>query len=255
MNNTEIKVIPIFDLIEFSKRKGGYLAVDLSYGYDVNQDLLKYLQYDVMPDYLHVMDKSRSIEHILDVTRNSLILAQDMGLDLDTVMTAAVYHDIGTTFDFKNLFGKDYYYESYESLKEDEYTLLELGLTKKKIQLIEIAILEMGLNRKSSPYSTLLADADKLSELNPKYLIKKVSDNIVSMYTYKPVDVLVDAIFETIHKKYGSEKSPGRRFYTPIGRHIRDRKIKDIERIANDKDIFLYEFKKLIDIEMEKDKD
>lgn len=248
-NNTEIKVIPIFDLMKPPNCDGGFLAIDLSYGYDVNQNLLKFLQYDVLPDYLRILDRSRSIEHILDVCKNSLILAEDMGLNYDIAITAAVYHDIGLTFSYSYLFNNEHYYSSYESLKEDEHALLELGLTRKQIQLIEIAILEMGLDRKSSPYSTLLADADKISELNPTYLIKKTSNHIVAMYTYKPINQLVNRIYRSIYEKYGTEKSYGRIFFTPIGKHIRDRKIGNIARIANDKEIFLSEFKKLIDKE------
>lgn len=248
-NNVEIKEIPIFDLIKEPHHKGGYLAIDLSYGYNVNQNLLKFLQYEVLPDYLRILDRSHSVEHILDVCKNSLILAESTGLNLDIVMTAAVYHDIGLTFDFRNMMNNEHYYSSHESIEEDKHALKELGLTEKQLQIVEIAILEMGLNRKSSPYSSLLADADKISELNPEYLIKKTSNHVVAMYTYKPVDQLVKIIFTNIYKKYGKEKSPGRNFYTSIGRHIRDRKIQDIERIINDKDIFLQEFKRLIDKE------
>ena len=101
--STGIKAIPIFDLIKEPKHPGGYLAIDLSYGYKVNQNLLKFLQYDVLPDYLRILDRSRSIEHILDVCKNSLILAESMGLNYDIAITAAVYHDIGLTVDFKNM--------------------------------------------------------------------------------------------------------------------------------------------------------
>ena len=123
-----------------------------------------------------------------------------------------------------------------------------------KICEVEIAILEMLTNKKSSPYSALLADADKISELNPDYLIKKVSNHVVAMYTYKPVDVLVNGIFEIIHKKYATIKSPGRIFYTSIGKHLCDRKIKDVKCISNDKDIFLTEFKRLIKEENKKNR-
>ena len=215
----KIKAIPIFDLIKEPKHPGGYLAIDLSYGYKVNQELLKFLQYDVLPDYLRIIDRAHSLEHILDVCKNYLILAEDMGLNYDIILTAVIYHDIGLTADFRNLILADkneHYYSSYESLKEDEHALLELGLTRKQIQLIEIAILEMGLDRKSSPYSTLLADADKISELNPTYLIKKTSNHIVAMYTYKPINQLVNRIYRSIYEKYGTEKSCGRIFFTPI---------------------------------------
>ena len=255
MSNIKIKAIPIFDLMKVPDNPGGLLSIDLSYGYSgINQSLLKFLQYDVLPDYLHIMDRAHSIEHILDVCKNSLILAEDMGLNYDIILTAVIYHDIGLTADFRNLILADkneHYYSSYESLKEDEHALLELGLTRKQIQLIEIAILEMGLDRKSSPYSTLLSDADKLAELNPDYLIKKSSNHIVAMYTYKPMDQLINDTYSYIHKRY-SKNSYYRKYYTPIGKHIYQRKIGDIDRIVNDKNIFLNTFLKLIDEENKK---
>lgn len=248
--STGIKSIPIFDLIEEPKHPGGYLAIDLSYGHKaINQNLLKFLQYDVLPDYLRILDRSRSVEHILDVCEKSYILSEyvsDGIPDYDIVVTAAVYHDIGLTFSFKNLINNDHYCSSYESLEEDKDILMELGLTEKQIEIIETAILEMPLDEKSNLYSAVLADADKISELKPDYLIKKVSNYIVAMYTYKPVDALVNGIYNYIHRKYGSKQSPGRKFYTSVGKDICNRKIKNIERIANDKYIFLSEFKKII---------
>ena len=179
-----------------------------------------------------------------------------MGLNYDIILTAVIYHDIGLTADFRNLILADkneHYYSSYESLKEDEHALLELGLTRKQIQLIEIAILEMGLDRKSSPYSTLLSDADKLAELNPDYLIKKSSNHMVAMYTYKPVDQLINGIYSYIHKRY-SKDSYYRKYYTPIGKHIYSRKIRNIDYIVNDKDAFIRAFTKIIDEENKKNK-
>lgn len=252
----KIKAIPIFDLIKEPNNPGGYLAIDLSYGYKVNQELLKFLQYDVLPDYLRIIDRAHSLEHILDVCKNSLILAEDMGLNYDIILTAAVYHDIGLTADYRNLILADkneHYYTSHEALKADEHVLLEVGLTKKQIQLIEIAILEMGLDRKSSPYSTLLSDADKLAELNPDYLIKKSSNHMVAMYTYKPVDQLINGIYSYIHKRY-SKDSYYRKYYTPIGKHIYSRKIRNIDYIVNDKDAFIRVFTKIIDEENKKNK-
>ena len=70
----KIKAIPIFDLIKEPNNPGGYLSIDLSYGYKVNQELLKFLQYDVLPDYLRIIDRAQCLEHILEV--NNLVIHQ-----------------------------------------------------------------------------------------------------------------------------------------------------------------------------------
>ena len=111
----------------------------------------------------------------------------------------------------------------------------------------------MGLDRKSSPYSTLLSDADKLAELNPDYLIKKSSNHMVAMYTYKPVDQLINGIYSYIHKRY-SKDSYYRKCYTPIVKHIYSIKIRNIDYIVNDKDAFIRVFTKIIDEENKKNK-
>ena len=245
--------LPLFDLLdEYSGKDIVLDDLDLSFGYDdLNKELIEFLQYEVLPDYFCNIDRSHSIEHILNVAENSLLIANILNCNKDIVLTAAIYHDIGRCYSMD--FNSNYII-SLTTLINDSDLLLDCGVSEDDILLAADAIVDLSpSSEKTNIYSKILSDADKITEiLDVNFMIKRYCNYVVSHYTYEPLDRLIDKIYYIIHKRYKDKNSIGHKYYTSVGKQTYDKCIENTLKITNNKKLFLNRLAKLVEKENKK---
>ena len=57
-------------------------------------DLVEYIETKILPQYTQ-FDKAHNLQHVMHVIKDSLILANSCGADINMVYTVAAYHDMG----------------------------------------------------------------------------------------------------------------------------------------------------------------
>ena len=251
MINVFKKGLPIFDLFDELGEEPRISDIDLAFNHtDINLELLNFLQYEVLPDYVRNVDKSHSVEHILDVVKNSLTITEKLKENKDIAITAAIYHDIGRVYDMD--FNKNFLL-SFSTIINDSDLLLDCGLLEDEILSASDAIVELSPSSdKTNIYSKILSDADKISEIiNPDYIIKRYCNYVISHYTYEPLDKLIDRLYTIIHNRYKAGNI-GPIYYTDIGKQIYEKNIKSVLKITNDKKVFLNRLAKLVEKENKK---
>ena len=164
MINVFKKGLPIFGLFNNYDEDVTIDELDLTFGHkDLNLELLDFLQSEVLPDYVCNIDKAHSVEHIIDVVKNSLTLADELNCDKDIALTAAIYHDIGRCYSMD--FNKNYVL-ALNSIVNDSDLLNEYGLVEDDILAVCDAIVDLSpRSEKTTIYSEILSDADKLSKI------------------------------------------------------------------------------------------
>ena len=56
-------------------------------------DLVEYIETKILPQYTQ-FDKAHNLQHVMHVIKDSLILANSCGADINMVYTVAAYHDM-----------------------------------------------------------------------------------------------------------------------------------------------------------------
>ena len=241
--------LPIFGLFNEFDEDTTISEIDLTFGHDdLNLELLDFLQSEVLPDYVRNMDKAHSVEHIIDVVKNSLSLADKLKCDKDIALTAAIYHDIGRCYSME--FNKNYIL-ALNSIVNDSDLLYDYGLVEDDILTVCDAVVDLSpSSKKTTIYSKILSDADKISEvMDIDYLIKRYCDYVVAHYTYESLDKMIDRIYFIIHSRYKDKKSIGNIYYTDIAKNMHEENINNVIKISNNKKAFLYRLAELVEEE------
>ena len=250
------KGLPIFELIEgFNITKNGNIPVSSKVIKYVDNDLLNFLVHQVLPDYLRNIDRSNSIEQVTMVlcTAISLVRGELAFLDYDLVAIMCCYYNLGR---INNPNPSTKYMSAVMELQSDSNILMkEYGIKEKDLIKISNAIEELNSYTKSNAYGMVLSDAVRVPDLDVDYLIKRVTNYVVSNYTYEPTEKLINRIYNIIKLRFRDSKSPGTIFYTPIGQNTYMQSVHNIKEILNDKDIFIERLKYLSDKEFEKKKE
>ena len=250
------KGLPIFELIEgFTISKKGTIPVSSKVVKYVDNDLLNFLVHQVLPDYLRNIDRSNSIEQVTMVlcTAISLVSVGNLALDYDLVAIMCSYYNLGR---INNPRLSTRYMAAIMELQSDSDILMkEYDIKEKDLIKISNAIEELDTYKKSNAYGMVLSDAVRVPDLNPDYLIKRVTNYVVSNYTYESTERLISRIYNTIKLIFKDNKAPGTIFYTPIGQNTYMQNIHNIREMLKDKDIFIERLKSLSDKEFEKKKE
>ena len=260
MKNVFKHGIPIFELLDnFDTEDFTLDKLDLAFGYnDVDTNLVNFLKLDVMTDYLCNIDRSHSIEHIIDVAKNSLDLADRLNANKNVAITAAVYHELGRVYDSDP---SNNHMISYNAMMIDSSILKGLCLSDSECRDAGIAIIENSVyvTVKTSIYSKILTDADLITSLlDTDYMIKRYLNYILINFTYKSTSEMLDMAFDVINKRYNIKEN---RSYisidslgTSIGKKIYKDNIDNILEICEDKSKFIHRVENLIIMENNKRK-
>lgn len=133
---------------------------------NINKDLKKYIENDIIPKY-QAFDRGHNIDHVNTVIEESLVLAQNLDVDLNMVYTIAAYHDLGLCRDRKL-----HHIISGEILFAD-VNLLK-WFDKSEIQVMKEAVEDHRASSKNSPrtiYGRIVAEADR--DIQPLKIIKR----------------------------------------------------------------------------------
>lgn len=122
----------------------------------INQELIKYININILPEY-NKNEKAHGKDHIIEVIERSLELSKELAVNLEIVYTVAAYHDIGHYIDAKNheiVSGKIFYSDKN----------MEKFFNREERKIIKEAIEDHRASAKKSPrsiYGKIISSADR----------------------------------------------------------------------------------------------
>lgn len=164
----------------------------------VNRYLLEQIESFVLPIYT-TFDRAHQMEHVNSVIKYSLILADQLRLDMDMAYTIAAFHDVGLVK------GRETHHQvSAEILSKNSFIVDFFN--EKELKVIKTAIIEHRASIKkehSSIYGKIVSDADKLGSLNILDMIKRSIYYNKDTYPDFSIDQIRDIGRIHLNKKYG----------------------------------------------------
>ena len=165
--------------------------------YKIDIKLVSYLYQFILPFY-HKFDEAHQLDHVHQVLKTSLELAQDInGINETLVYIIAFYHDIG------NLFGrKNHHLTGAAYLEEDE--MINSFFTNEEIKIMKEAIEDHRASNKCRPrsiYGEIIAEADR--DIIPERIIERTVQFGISHYPDISMDQHVTRAIAHLKEKYG----------------------------------------------------
>lgn len=171
-----------------------------NYTKDVNEELKKYIEKNVFPEY-EKNDKAHGIIHIKEVIRRGFELNKSLNLNLDNNMIYAIAacHDLGKYIDHEN-------HEKIAAGKFIKDENMKKFFNDEQRQIIKEAIEDHRSSLKDTPrsiYGKLISSADRNSNIE----IVFVRSFFVGKFRTPEMKVeeFLDFTFKRLSKRYGEE--------------------------------------------------
>ena len=132
----------------------------------MNKELEKYIETIVIPKYTE-FDKGHGVEHVRDVIRESLNLAEKYGVNLEYAYVIAAYHDLGLCE------GREMHHIVSGKILESDIQLRQWFL-REEIKIMKEAVEDHRASSKNPPrsiYGKIVAEADR--DIVPLKIIKR----------------------------------------------------------------------------------
>lgn len=162
----------------------------------VNPQLMHYLETTIIPQYKQ-LDTSHSPEHVYQVLKNSIEIAESLSVDLDIVSTVAVFHDLGL------LNGRKNHERTSRSMVESDAFFGEY-FTKEQRKIIGEAVEDHRASLSYEPrsiYGKIISEADRDLDFY-RILERTIYFAIEKKRLTDPIKLYHEA-FEYIQQKYG----------------------------------------------------
>lgn len=132
----------------------------------VNLELMTFIERSILPRYA-AFDSAHNMEHVTNVVRASVMLAEKLGADVDMAYTIAAYHDLG-------LEGPRaiHHLTSGKIMKADKR--LEKWFSPQQIEIMIQAVEDHRASASKSPrsiYGKIVAEADR--DLRPETVFRR----------------------------------------------------------------------------------
>ncbi|MFI3296762.1 MAG: HD domain-containing protein [bacterium] len=158
--------------------------------------LIEYLEEKILPCY-DSYDKGHNREHIVEVVRGAMELAQEREVDIEMVITSAYFHDLGLCQ------GREIHHlASAKMLRNDLF--INQYFTPTQIDIIAEAIEDHRASAKSNPrsiYGEILSSADRIIKLDT--IIIRSYYHSEKHYPHFTFDEHIERIHNHIVTKYG----------------------------------------------------
>ena len=160
-------------------------------------DLVEYIETKILPQYTQ-FDKAHNLQHVMHVIKDSLILANSCGADINMVYTVAAYHDMG-------LSGPRavHHINSGKILAAD--AKLKKWFTPSQIMVMKEAVEDHRATASHSPrsiYGKIVAEADR--ELEPMTVITRTIQFGLNAYSNKTKEEQYDKFCYHLEEKYAA---------------------------------------------------
>ena len=200
---------------------------------EINKDLIKYVESNIMPQYVNNNYGGHGWEHIQDVINRSFELMEKFTLDINPnmVYVIAVYHDIGYKQDPDN-----HEQVSSEMFLKDKN--IHKFFTKEEIKIIAEAIVDHRASLEyeaRSTYAKLVSSADRSIDVDD--LLKR--SIAYQTEKHKEENLSVQDIIEYSYKKLSSKYGSGgyAKMYFPDNKYKEF--LEKMNRLVSDKSKFV----------------
>jgi uncharacterized protein len=162
----------------------------------MNSRLVEYIEREIIPLYLS-FDKAHQTEHVDEVIKRSLELAEHYDVNIDMVYTIAAYHDTGLTA------GRERHHKvSAEILAADKF--IREHFTPEQIVVMQQAVEDHRASSDHEPrtiYGRIVAEADRL--IVPQTIIRRTVQYGLAHYPTLTGEEHFARCIEHLTEKYG----------------------------------------------------
>lgn len=162
----------------------------------INPNLKSYIEAEILPRYDH-FDKAHQRDHALMVIRQSLELAERLGVDADMAYAIAAYHDTGLCE------GRDIHHEaSARIIRADQH--LRQWFTEEQISTMADAAEDHRASSSHPPrtiYGRIVAEADRY--IDPTDIVRRTIQFGLDHYPTLSREEHYRRMQDHLHEKYG----------------------------------------------------
>ena len=220
----------------FCRRKENYSPTMTSK--NPNLDLLQFVETNILPKY-NAFGRSHGITHVQRVIDRSLVIARQLGADIDMAYTIAAYHDIGMSGP-----RAIHHITGGKILSAD--LRLKRWFSDEQIRIMREAIEDHRASSSHAPrsiYGKIVAEADR--DLEPATVFRRTVEFGLENYPDKSKEEQWERFCEHMQNKYSAQgyitlwipNSPNEQY------------LKQIRSIIANKDLLRQEFDKYYDEE------
>lgn len=164
---------------------------------NVNLEIMEFIEKNILPRY-SAFDKAHNMEHVTNVIRRSLKLANSMGADINIAYVVAAYHDLG-------LEGP----RAVHHITSGKIVIADKRLTKwfsaQQITIIKEAVEDHRASASHTPrsiYGKIVAEADR--EITFDSVFGRTVDFGISHYPEKTKEEHWNRFLCHMHEKYSN---------------------------------------------------
>lgn len=164
----------------------------------VNLELMQFIESNILPQYQQ-FDKAHNMQHVTSVIRRSLVIAQQLGADINIAYTVAAYHDLGLSGPraIHHLTGGKILFADNR---------LKKWFTPQQILIMKEAIEDHRASASRAPrslYGKIIAEADR--DLHPETVIRRTIQFGLSNHPNLSRQQQSARCLQHLNEKYGHE--------------------------------------------------
>ena len=162
----------------------------------INPNLKSYIEAEILPRYDH-FDKAHQRDHALMVIRQSLELAERLGVDADMAYAIAAYHDTGLCE------GRDIHHEASARIIRADQRLRQ-WFTEEQISTMADAAEDHRASSSHPPrtiYGRIVAEADRY--IDPTDIVRRTIQFGLDHYPTLSREEHYRRMQDHLHEKYG----------------------------------------------------
>ena len=199
----------------------------------ISLDLMEFVERNILPRYA-AFDEAHSMQHVMHVIKCSLLLAENLGADVDMAYVVAAYHDLG-------LEGPRaiHHITSGKILLADKR--LERWFSARQIQIMKEAVEDHRASASRAPrsiYGKIVAEADR--DLNPESVFRRTVQYGRAHYPDLSEEEHWERFLQHMQQKYSA--SGYIKLWIPGSQN--EQHLAELRRIISDKTLLRREFER-----------
>lgn len=199
----------------------------------ISLDLMEFIERNILPRYAS-FDEAHSMQHVMHVIKYSLLLAENLGADVDMAYVVAAYHDLG-------LEGPRaiHHLTSGKILLADKR--LERWFSARQIQIMKEAVEDHRASASRAPrsvYGRIVAEADR--DLNPESVFRRTIQYSRAHYPEMSEEEHWERFLQHMQQKYSA--SGYIKLWIPGSQN--ERNLAELRRIISDQKLLRQEFER-----------
>lgn len=199
----------------------------------ISLDLMEFVERNILPRYA-AFDEAHGMQHVMHVIKCSLLLAENLGADVDMAYVVAAYHDLG-------LEGPRaiHHITSGKILLADKR--LERWFSARQIEIMKEAVEDHRASASRAPrsiYGKIVAEADR--DLNPESVFRRTIQYGRAHYPEMSEEEHWERFLQHMQQKYSA--SGYIKLWIPGSQN--EQHLAELRRIISDKTLLRREFER-----------